>query len=390
MTSSKVSPIFNTFAGAAEFYTQEQCGTLMLKATQYTELLSAVLAKLNELYTGTQNKSETPSKVFGNHVLAEFTRLDFDNLSVKCDALQEFESEEFGFILRSQLGKITHRKKGEFDGSYDIHFTEMDQSLEDTRLFTMIKALRLYTAELFKRLVGSYDPADFDSARVTYSVGGAKRSSEFFMTYAQQLYEIHFGFCKYSEKLTEFSDIFKTAAGLSKALSEKLKTERESKRHVKTDTKTDSKTTSKTDTKTTSKTGKPYKTGKTASASADVPPPLPPKTHRVFTKSEAGKIVVVPAPPASVWAKRSAEHKVKQETAAAAEAAEATEATEAAEAAETDETDEADEADEAAETDSVQVPEKDEEFKVVVSKRINKKQETSTSTSTKGRRFRKE
>lgn len=378
MASSKVSPIFNTFAGAAEFYTQEKCGTLMLKATQYSELLSAVLAELNVLYAGTQNKSETPSKVFGNHVLAEFTRLAFDTLCVKCDALQEFESEEFGFILRSQLGKLTHRKKGEFDGSYDIHFTEMDQSLEETRLFTLIKALRLYTAELFKRLVGSYDPADFDSAHVTYSVGGAKRSSEAFIAYAQQLYEIHFSFCKYSEKLTEFSDIFKTAAGLSKALSEKLKTERESKRHVKTDAKT----TDKTDAKTTGK-KQVQKAKPAAAASADVPPPLPPKTTRVYTKSETGKIVVVPAPPASVWAKRSAEQKEKQETAAAVK----TEETQHSDETQHSEADEVEH-----EADSVQAPEKEEEFKVVVSKRINKKPDAAntTSTSTKGRRFRKD
>jgi hypothetical protein len=106
MASSKVSPIFNTFAGAAEFYTQEKCGTLMLKATQYSELLSAVLAELTILYNGTQNKSETPSKVFGHH--ARFRQLiDDDKVLWKLtkEQMEGIEGEQAVFDLFSDYYK---------------------------------------------------------------------------------------------------------------------------------------------------------------------------------------------------------------------------------------------------------------------------------------------
>jgi hypothetical protein len=351
MASSMVSPIFNTFAGASEFYTQEKCGTIMLKGVRYGELLAAVLHELTTLYKGTQTKTDTPSKVFGQYVLEAFTRLGLDKLCVKCDALQEFESEEFGFSLRSQFGKLTHRKKGEFDPSYDIHFKEMELPLEETRLFTLIKALRLYVAELFIRMVGSYDPADFDSSRVTYNVGTAKRSSQAFIAYAEQLNQIHFGFCKYSETLSEFSETFKKAAELSKALSEKQKAERESKRRVE---KTDAKAEKKTDTKV-----------KVVVKSTQAP--------RVFKKAEDGKVVQLPPPPPSVWKQREADQKEKQE----AQAAQA-----AAADAESESEDEEPEPSPAVEA----AAQPEEGFKVVVSKRGKKPQE-SQQTSTKGRRF---
>ena len=374
MASSMVSPIFNTFAGAAEFYTQEQCGTLMLKATRYGELLAAVLTKLTTIYNGTQSKSETPSKVYGNHVLAELTRFGFDRLCVKCDALQEFESEEFGFILRSQFGKLSQRKKGEFDSSYDIHYTEMEQPLDEIRyLFTLIKALRLYTSELFKRIAGTYDPADFRPSHATYSIEGKKRTSEVFVRYCQQLYDIHFAFCKYSEKLSEFTEFFKTANGLSKTLSDKLKAERESQRHVQ---KTDK--SAKPD----GKTGKTGKTDKHKSTSAAAAAPAPKQAVRVFAKAENGEIVQLPTPPPSVWAKRAAEKKEKDEVTAAAKAEE----TQVDESADDDDVGQAENGDDVGQA-ADQVPEKEEEFKVVVSKR-NKKPEANTST--KGRRFRKE
>ncbi len=350
MASSMVSPIFNTFAGASEFYTQEKCGTIMLKGVRYGELLAAVLHELTTLYKGTQTKSDTPSKVFGQHVLEAFTRLGLDKLCVKCDTLQEYESEEFGFSLRSQFGKLTHRKKGEFDPSYDIHFKEMELPLEETRLFTLIKALRLYVAELFIRMVGSYDPADFDSSRVTYNVGTAKRSSQAFIAYAEQLNQIHFGFCKYSETLSEFSETFKKAAELSKALSEKQKVERESKRRVE---KTDVKAEKKTDTKV-----------KVVVKSTQAP--------RVFKKAEDGKVVQLPPAPPSIWKKREAEQKEKQQAQAAAADAESESEDEEPETSPV--------------ADVVAAAQPEEEFKVVVSKRGKKPQEQQQA-SPKGRRF---
>lgn len=351
MASSMVSPIFNTFAGASEFYTQEKCGTIMLKGVRYGELLAAILHELTTLYKGTQTKSDTPSKVFGQHVLEAFTRLGLDKLCVKCDALQEFESDEFGFSLRSQFGKLTHRKKGEFDPSYDIHFKEIELPLEETRLFTLIKALRLYVAELFIRMVGSYDPADFDSSRVTYNVGTSKRSSQSFIAYAEQLNQIHFDFCKYSETLSEFSETFKKAAELSKALSEKQKVERESKRRVeKAEAKAE-----KADTKTKLKV-----VAKTAQA------------PRVFKKTDGGKIVEVAPGPPSIWKKREADQKDKQEAHAAAAEAESESEDEEPEAAPV--------------ADDVAVAQPEEDFKVVVSKRGKKPQEQQQA-STKGRRF---
>ena len=237
MTSSMVSPKFNIFPAATEFYTKEECGTLKLGASQFRELLATVCTELAILYKSSLSSNETPSKVFAEHVLSELTIFEFDKLCVKCDTLQQYDEAEFGYFLKSELGKLCHRKKGEFDPTFDIHFSDMEASLDDTKLFTLIKALRLYLSELFRRIAGTYDPTDFKPENATYSHKGSKRATPEFISYAMDLHSLHLDFCKFSDNLSEFGKIFKNASVLSKTLSEKLKTQKEERRRAKTTSK---------------------------------------------------------------------------------------------------------------------------------------------------------
>ena len=361
MASSKVSPIFNTFAAASEFYAQENCGTLKLGASHYSELLSAVLTELTILYRSSQSKKDTPSKVFAQHVLSEFTKLGFDNICVKCDALQEYEDEEFGYVLASDLRKLCFRKKGEFDGTFDIHFSDMDASLDETQLFTLIKALRLYLSELFMRVARTYDPTDFKAENATYSYQGAKRSTAEFLAYATNLYKLHLDFCKFSDNLSEFGTIFKKAAELSKNMSQTLKTQKEASRHVKT-------------------------AKQTKVAPATPATPAKPKTVRVFTQNDDGRVVT------NVWTKRKEEQAAQAEAAPAeaapAEAApaEAAQAEAAPAEAAQAEAAPAEEAEAEADMPVADVTlDDDGEFKVV-----SRKKNAKAAPSTKGHRFRKE
>jgi hypothetical protein len=203
-----------------------------LREAQYLDIFGSINVEL-ALMTTTLEKAKnkkTPQTVFIQNTLQGLSELNFPKIIKMCYTLYDKHCEaDYGNCFDADLGWLSRRRKGEFNIAFDIHHNDLSKTFEETKFFMQIKAIRLYVAELFKKYVGSYEPQDFVANKVTYRVGDSRRTSDEFVTFCYELMHLHVEFCKYSERLTEFSDLFKTSGTLAKTYREELDTRRQEK-----------------------------------------------------------------------------------------------------------------------------------------------------------------
>ncbi len=212
MASSTVSPIFSSFTDALKHYASNECGKIQLRNASFVDIFSTVATALSIFHEDSQLEKQTSAKMFASYVLPKLTEVHFDELLTEISKIiNKHHGKEYSKYLDAELGWICKKPKEEFNIVFDIHFKNLIEVLDDSRPFTLIKALRLFTGELFKRFTGSYNPSDYNSERVYYKINGAQRTSSEFIEYTQDILNLHILFCKYSERLSEFFDIFKEA-----------------------------------------------------------------------------------------------------------------------------------------------------------------------------------
>ena len=212
MTSSTVSPIFSSFTDALKHYASKECGKIQMRNASFIDIFSALATALSIFHEDSLLEKQTSAKMFASFVLPKLTEIHFDELLTEISKIiKKHQDKEYSKYLDSELGWICKKPKEEFNIVYDVHFKNLLEVLDDSRPFTLIKALRLFTGELFKRFTGSYNPSDYNSERVYYKINGSQRSSSEFIEYTQDILKLHIIFCKYSERLSEFFDIFKEA-----------------------------------------------------------------------------------------------------------------------------------------------------------------------------------
>ncbi len=212
MASSKVSPIFSSFTDALKHYASKECGKIQLRNASFVDIFSALATALSIFHEDTLSEKQTSPKIYATYVLPRLQQVDLDKiLNEISKIITKHHGKEYSKYLDAELGWICKKPKEEFNIAYDIHFKEQLEVLDDSKPFTLIKALRLFTSELFKRFTTSYNPSDYNPDRVYYKLNGAQRTSSEFIEYTQDIMNLHILFCKYTERLSEFFDIFKEA-----------------------------------------------------------------------------------------------------------------------------------------------------------------------------------
>jgi hypothetical protein len=212
MASSTVSPIFSSFTDALKHYASHECGKIQLRNASFVDIFSALATALSIFYEDSLSEKQTSAKTYATYVLSHLEQVHLDKvLSEISKIITKHHGKEYSKYLDAEQGWICKKPKEEFNIAYDIHFKEQLEVLDDSRPFTLIKALRLFTGELFKRFTTSYNPSDYNPDRVYYKVNGAQRISSEFIEYTQDIMNLHILFCKYSERLSEFFDVFKEA-----------------------------------------------------------------------------------------------------------------------------------------------------------------------------------
>jgi hypothetical protein len=196
-----------------------------LRDAQYLDIFGSInveLALMSKTLEESKTK-KTPQTVFIQNTLQGLSELNFPNIVKMCFTLYDKHCDaDYGNCFDADLGWLSRRRKGEFNIAFDIHHNDLSKTFEETKFFMQIKALRLYVAELFKKYVGSYEPQDFVSSKVNYRVGSSYRTSDEFVTFCYELMHVHIEFSKYSERLSEFSSLFKASGELATKYREEL------------------------------------------------------------------------------------------------------------------------------------------------------------------------
>ena len=212
MASSTVSPVFSSFTDALKHYASNECGKTQLRNASFVDIYSALATALSIFHEDTMSEKQTSAKTYATYVLSRLEKIQLDKiLSLISKIIKDHQGKEYSKYLDAEQGWICKKPKEEFNITYDIHFKEQQEVLDDSKPFTLIKALRLFTSELFKRFTCSYNPSDYNPDRVYYKLNGAQRTSSEFMQYTQDIMDLHILFCKYTERLSEFFEIFKEA-----------------------------------------------------------------------------------------------------------------------------------------------------------------------------------
>ena len=212
MASSMVSPIFSSFTDALTHYASKECGKIQMRNASFVDIFSTIATAISIFQEDSLLEKQTSAKTFATFVLPKLAHIKFDELLTEISKIiKKHHDKEYSKYLDAELGWICKKPKEEFNIVYDIHFKNQLEILDESRPFTLIKALRLFTAELFKRFTGSYNPSDYNGERVYYKVNNSQRSSLEFIEYTKDILNLHILFCKYSERLSEFFDIFKEA-----------------------------------------------------------------------------------------------------------------------------------------------------------------------------------
>jgi hypothetical protein len=246
MASSMVSPIFSSFTDALKHYASNECGKIQLRSASFVDIFSTIATAMSIFHEDSLLEKQTSPKMFASFVLPRLTEIKFDELLTEIsDIIEKHHGKEYATYLDAELGWISRKPKEDFNIAYDIHFKNLQEVLDESRPFTLIKSLRLFTSELFKRFACSYNPSDYNSDKVYYKVNGVQRTSAEFIEYTNDIMNLHIHFCKYSERLGEFFDIFKEAGEFVRKSREEFfaknpqfaKKEGQDKKFVKKDAK---------------------------------------------------------------------------------------------------------------------------------------------------------
>jgi hypothetical protein len=212
MASSTVSPIFSSFTDALKHYASHECGKIQLRNASFVDIYSALATALSIFQEDTLSEKQTSAKTYATYVLPRLEQVHLHVILIEISKIiTKHYGKEYSKYLDAELGWIAKKPKEEFNIAYDIHFNQQLEVLDDSKPLTLIKSLRLFTGELFKRFTTSYNPSDYNPERVFYKINGAQRTSSEFIEYTQDIMNLHILFCKYTERLSEFFDIFKEA-----------------------------------------------------------------------------------------------------------------------------------------------------------------------------------
>jgi hypothetical protein len=229
MTSSMVSPV-SIYSKTLGYYADD-LGEKTLRLSQFIDLCTVLGAEMSIQCDTLASEKHTPQKVYAQSVITGLSELNFDTIFDKCCTLYEHHNGvEYSKLFNCDLGWLSRRHKGEFDIAFDIPHKNLDEKLDECRPYTLIKALRLYVSDLYKKITGSYNPAAYDPRKVTYRVGDSRRTSDEFIRFCNELTNIHKHFCVYSEKLDEFFALFKKSGDLAKACKAELDAQRDAQR----------------------------------------------------------------------------------------------------------------------------------------------------------------
>jgi hypothetical protein len=238
--------ISNTFSN---FYTTENIGNVQLGNANLNEILSALLTEYRIMEHSVKTVgTSTPQGAFHNVILEGLQRIGYIKILKETAELVNYISHpKFGMsTIGATLGYMAKRTKENFDIRFDLSFTELNQTLDNCKLTLVIKAHRLFLAELCKKITRTYNPDDIDSSKAIYRKfsGEAEQirngktvtiptftehSSADFSDYASYLKQIYTKVYAYSDTMSEFIKIFVDAVATSKQVSSKLTEERRPK-----------------------------------------------------------------------------------------------------------------------------------------------------------------
>lgn len=238
--------ISNTFSN---FYTAENIGEVQLGQANLKEILAALLTEYRIMEHSVKTVgTSTPQGAFHSTILEGLKRLGYPKiLQETAELVTYLTNPKFGSsTIGATLGYMAKRSKEDFDIRFDLSFGELNQTLDECKLSLIIKAHRLFLAELCKKITRSYNPADIDSGKAVYRkfAGEAEQirngktvkvptftehSSADFSDYASFLKQVYTRVYAFSDTLSEFVKIFVDAAAASKQLAAKLAEEKRPK-----------------------------------------------------------------------------------------------------------------------------------------------------------------
>jgi len=238
--------ISNTFSN---FYTAENIGEVQLGRANLKEILAALLTEFRIMeHSAKTVGTSTPQGAFHSTILEGLKRLGYPKILQETAVLVTYITDpKFGSsTIGASLGYMAKRSKEDFDIRFDLSFNELNQTLDECKMSLIIKAHRLFLAELCKKLTRAYNPDDLDSGKAVYRKfsGEAEQirngktvkvptftehSSADFSDYVSYLKQVYTRVYAYSDTLGEFVKVFVDAAAASKQLATKLADEKRPK-----------------------------------------------------------------------------------------------------------------------------------------------------------------
>lgn len=238
--------ISNTFSN---LYTAENIGEVQLGRANLKEILSALLTEYRIMeHSAKTVGTSTPQGAFHSTILEGLNRLGYPKiLQDTAELVTYLTNPKFGSsTIGATLGYMAKRSKEDFDIRFDLSFAELNQNLDECKMSLIIKAHRLFLAELCKKICRSYNPTDIDPDKAVYrkfsgeaeQIRNGKtvkvptyieRSSEDFSDYASYIKQVYTRVYAYSDTLREFGEIFAAAVTASKDVTSKLVEEKRPK-----------------------------------------------------------------------------------------------------------------------------------------------------------------
>lgn len=305
--------ISNTFSN---FYTAENLGDVQLGQANLKEILAALLTEYRIMeHSAKTVGTSTPQGAFHSTILEGLKRLGYPKiLQETADLVTYLTNPKFGSsTIGANLSYMAKRSKEDFDIRFDLSFAELNQTLDECKLLLIIKAHRLFLAELCKKICRSYNPTDIDSSKAVYrkfsgdveQIRNGKtvkiptfteHSSVEFMGYTTSLKQVYTRVYAYSDTLGEFVKVFVDAASASKQLAAKLAEEKRPKTIAE-------------------QRGSPKAEKKTTTTT---PATKTPHTKKVVPVNTSVK--TAPPPAANAWSQRQAEFELVNDLVSAAPA----------------------------------------------------------------------
>ena len=224
-----------------KYYTAEKVGELRLGDANLKHLLATIYTEIRIMDHSVKSGSDTPQVAFHRAIMNGLEKLGyFKILQGTAELTNYITNPKFGgSTVGAPLGSMIKRTKETFDIRFDVSYAEQEMTLDECKFFLLVKAHRLFLAELSKKASRSYNPADIEPGKAVYRkyAGDAQQvrngktvmvpiftehSSVDFVDYVTLLKDIYTPMYAYSDNLSEFTKIFGEAAAASKELSTKM------------------------------------------------------------------------------------------------------------------------------------------------------------------------